>query len=148
MSEIRKGVMSLMRKAIEVGQSRTSFLKAMKAAGTTYLGRQMIADWTQTKEFHDKAGALSKLRRNAYPSDKSIVTTDWDIAGTYMYVCKVKSRLRPEDPLIERMVNITTDTPMTGAMMEQAVVSKWVKDWEYEEEIEEITPWTAIRTTI
>ena len=65
-----------------------------------------------------------------------------------MYVCKVKSRLRPEDPLIERMVNITTDTPMTGAMMEQAVVSKWVKDWEYEEEIEEITPWTAIRTTI
>jgi len=147
MAEIRKAVMSLMRTAIKAGQSRTAFLRDMKLADTTYLRRQMVADWTTLKDYHDKTGALTRVRKDAFPAVKSIVTTDWDIDGTFMYVIKVKTRIAPDEPITERFVDIVTDEPMTPRMMEQAIVEKWVK-WEYEEIIEEIVPWTAIRTTI
>lgn len=149
MPAIRAKVMSLMRIALKAGQSRTSFLRDMKAEGMLYPRKSMLADWSQLKDFHDKEGALIKVRRDAYPTEKTIVTTDWDIDGTYMYVVKVKSRLRPGEPVTSRNVNIVTDEPLTPRMIEQAVVEKW-SEWEYEpvELIEEILPWTAIRTTI
>jgi len=147
MVEIRKAVQSLMRTAIKAGQSRTAFLRDMKAAGTTYLGRQMIADWRLLKDYHDKTGVLTRIRKDSFPALKHIVTTDWDIGGEYMYVVKVKTRLAPDQPITERFVDIVTDEPMTPRMMEQAMIEKWV-EWEYEEIIEEIIPWTAVRTTI
>ena len=153
MAEIRKEVMSLMRKAILAGQSRTSFLRDMKAKGLMYPRKRMVADWTQLTDFHAKTGALTRVRRDAYPADKTIVTTDWDIAGEYMYYVKVKSQLRPDEPITEREVSIVTDEPMTPRMIEQAVVEMWA-EWKerdperYEEELVEAIPMTAIRTTI
>lgn len=147
MPAIRKAVMSLMRKAIVAGQSRTSFLRDMKAAGTTYPQKAMVADWTTLKDFHTKEGALSKLRKDVFPREASTVVTDWDMDAEYMYVIKVKTRIAPDQPITERFVDIVTDEPMTPRMMTQALVEKWVK-WEYEEIIEDIIPWTAIRTTI
>lgn len=153
MAEIRKEVMSLMRKAIEGKQSRTSFLRDMKAKGLTYPRKRMVADWTQLTDFHAKAGALQRVRRDAFPSVKSIVTTDWDIAGTYMFYTKVKTRLTPEAPITEMEVSIVSDEPMTPRMVEQAVVDMWA-EWKerdpekYEEELIEAIPMTAIRTTL
>lgn len=147
MSVIRKDVMLLMRSAIKAGKSRTAFLKDMKAAGTTYLGRQMKADWATLTEFHKKTGALSRLRKDVFPREASTVVTDWDTEGEYMYIIKVKTRLSPDAPITERFVDIVTDEPMTGEMMIQAATQKWV-EWEYEEIVEEIIPWTAVRSTI
>lgn len=149
MAEIRAKVMSLMRRAIVEGRSRTSFLKDMKAQELMYVRKRMIADWSSLTERFAKAGALTKLGRDVFPGTKSTITTQWDIAGEFMYVVKVKSRVSPEQPVTERFVNIVTDAPMTPRMIEQAVVEKW-KEWreEYREELEEITPYTAIRTTL
>lgn len=145
----RHTVMSLMRKAVKAGQSRTSFFRDMKAEGLSYVRKTMIADWSSIKDFIAKDGALRQLRKNAYPPKKHIVTTEWDIEGEYMYKIKVLSRLRPDEPITERFVNIVTDKPMTPRMMEQAVIGKWAEWEDYTAEaIEEIVPWTAIRTTI
>lgn len=142
-------VMSLMRKALKAGQSRTSFFRDMKAEGLQYPRKQMVADWTQLSDFDLKTGKLTKVRRDAYPTDKTIVTTQWAIGAEFMYVVKVKSRLRPDEALTERNVNIVTDKPMTPAMIVQAVIEKWAEWEDYTaESIEEIIPWTAIRTTI
>ena len=153
MAEIRKDVMLLMRKAIKAGQSRTSFLRDMKAKGLTYPRKRMVADWTQLTDFHAKQGALTRVRRDAFPSVKSIVTTDWDIAGTYMWYVKCKTRVSPDAPITEMEVSIVSDEPMTPRMIEQAVVDMWA-EWKekdpdrYEEELIEAIPMTAIRTTL
>lgn len=153
MAEVRKEVMLLMRKAITAGQSRTSFLRDMKVEGLMYPRKRMVADWTQLTDFHKKTGALKRVRRDAFPSVKSIVTTDWDIAGTYMWYVKCKTRVSPEAPISEMEVSIVSDEPMTPRMIEQAVVDMW-SEWKeidperYEEQLVEAIPMTAIRTTI
>jgi len=149
MAEIRSKVMSLMRTAIRKGQSRTAFLRDMKSQGLTYPRKTMLADWSGISDFIAKDGAMRSVRKDAYPADKTMVTTDWDIEGEFMYKVKVRSRLRPGEPMVERFVNIVSDAPMTPRMVEQAVVEKW-SEWEdyTKETLEEIVPWTAIRTTI
>ena len=149
MPEIRAKVMSLMRAAVRRGQSRTSFFRDMKAQELTYPRKVMVADWASITEFIAKDGAMRHVRKDAYPAEKTIVTTEWDIEGEYMYKVKVRSRLRPDEPVVERFVNIVTDAPMTPRMVEQAVVEKWAEWEDYTAEaIEEIVPWTAIRTTL
>lgn len=149
MPEIRGKVMSLMRKAIVEGKSRTAFLRDMKAQDLMYVRKRMIADWSSLTDFHVKTGALTKIGRDAYPGAKTVITTQWDIAGEFLYVVKVKSRLSPDVPVTERNVNIVSDIPLTPRMIEQAVVEKWAEWEDYTAEaIEKITPFTAIRTTI
>ena len=141
--------MHLMRAAVRKGQSRTSFFRDMKAQGLTYPRKVMIADWSGITEFIAKDGTLRYVRRDAYPAKKTIVTTEWDIQGEYMYKVKVRSRLRPDEPVTERFVNLVTDAPLTPRMIEQAVIKKWAEWEDYTAEaLEEIIPWTAIRTTI
>lgn len=149
MADIRAQVLSLMRKAISKGQSRTSFLNEMKAQNLTYQNKQMLSDWAQLTDFNLKDGKLKNVRKDAYPSDKTVVTTDWAIQGEYMYKVKVTSRVKPDEPVTERFVNIVTDKPMTPRMIEQAVVEKWSEYEDYSaESLEDIIPWTAIRTTL
>jgi len=149
MSLLRANVIALMRGAVRRGQSRTSFLADMKVRGLTYLRKDMLADWGSITEIIAKEGMLRYVRRDYYPAQKSMAAVEYAIEGEYMYKIKVQTRLRPDAPLEERFVNIVSDTPMTPAMMEQAVVEKW-SEWEYEplEAIEEIAPWSAFRTTI
>lgn len=145
----RATVIAFMRGAVRRGQSRTSFLRDMKAKGLTYSRKLMFTDWGSITQQTAKDGILRFVRKDAYPAKKSIATVGWAIEGEYMYKVKVETRLRPDVPIEERFVNIVTDTPMTPAMLEQAVVEKW-SEWEYEplETIEKITPWSAFRTTI
>lgn len=145
----RANVIALMRGAVRRGQSRTSFLRAMKAKGLLYPRKAMLADWGSITETIAKAGMVRFVRKDAYPAKKSMATVEWAIEGEYMYKVKVQTRLRPDVPIEERFVNIVSDVPMTPAMIEQAVVEKWV-EWEYEplEAIEQVIPWSAFRTTI
>ncbi|MBA7635998.1 hypothetical protein ES703_43611 [subsurface metagenome] len=149
MAVLRAKVMLLMRAAVRRGQSRTSFLKDMRAKGLTYPRKVMLSDWGSITQEIAKDGVLRLVRKDAYPAKKSIAVVEWDMRWEYMYKIKVQTRLRPDAPIEERFVNIVTNEPMTPAMMEQAVVEKW-SEWEYEplETIEKIEPWSAFRTTI
>lgn len=142
-------MIALMRVAVRAGQSRTAFLKAAKAQGLSYSRKIMFADWSSITELVAKDGALRHVRRDSYPATKTVVETDWDINGEYMYKVKVTSRLSPKDKPQERFVNIVTDSPMTPAMIEQAVIEKWSSYEDYAAQtLETITPWTAIHTNI
>jgi len=145
----RAQVIARMRIAFRKGQSATSFLTDMKARGISYRRTDMLADWRSVNQLERKAGAMQYVRKSYYPTKKAIAVVEWQIAKEYMYVVRVKSRLRPELPITERKVNILSDVPMTPAMVEQAVTEKWVEWEDYTAEgIEEIIPWTAVRTTI
>jgi len=145
----RAKVMQMMRAAVRQGQSRTAFLKTVRAKGLQYPQKRMYADWALTTDFIAKDGVLVHVRRDSYPAKKTIVETDYDIQGEYMFKVKVTSRLSPTDKPTERFVNIVTDKNMTPAMIEQAVVEKWSEYEDYSAEtIDTITPWTAIHTNI
>lgn len=149
MADTRSKVIAFMRVAIRAGKSRTAFLRDMKTKGLMYTQRIMKSDWAGISELIAKDGSLVHVRRDAYPASKTLVETDWDIQGEYMYKVKVSSRLSPTDKPTERFVNIVTDSPMTPAMIEQAVVEKWSEYEDYSAEtIDTITPWTAIHTNI
>ncbi|GAJ12056.1 unnamed protein product, partial [marine sediment metagenome] len=143
MGIIRANVIGLMRGAFRRGQSAGSFIRDMREKGLTYRRTDMLSDWRSVNELERKAGEMRFVRKDYYPTKQAIATVDWEIDKEYMYKVKVHSRLKPDEPLMERFVNIVTDTPMTPAMVEQAVIEKWT-DWEQytAETIEEITPWT------
>lgn len=145
----RANVAVLMRGAVRRGQSRTSFFADMKVKGLTYPHKLMLADWGSITEQIAKDGMLRFVRKDAYPAKKSMAVVEWAIQGEYMYKVKVHSRLKPDEPMTERFVNLVTDKPMTPAMIEQAVAEKW-SEWEdyTAEAIEKIEPWSAFRTTI
>lgn len=149
MSKVRGKVLSLMRAAVRAGKSRAAFSRDLKAQGIEYPTKQLREDWSTITDFVAKDGALVHVRRDSYPAEKTLVETDWDIEGEYMYKVKVTSRLSPDEPIKERFVNIVTDEPMTPAMIEQAVVDKWAEYEDYgAETIDTIQPWTAIHTNI
>jgi len=146
MAQVRKGVMSLMRKAITAGQSRTAFIKDMRAAKTMYLGRQMLSDWMFLKQEYQRTGALTRLRRDVRPGKASIIACDWRLSNEYQYVVKVQTRLSPEAPLGERFVRIVTDERMTSEMMEQHVIDHWRFFRSPKEEVlETATPWSVYK---
>lgn len=149
MAKVRGQVIALFRAAIRQGKSRTATFRNIRTKGLQYPTKIMLADWNSLTEFAAKDGALVHVRRNAYPAAKTLVETSWDIDGEYMFKVKVTSRLRPDEPLTERTINIVTNSPMTPAMITQAVVDKWAEYEDYSREtLETITPWTAIHTNI
>lgn len=145
----RANVIALMRAAVRRGQSRTSFLADMRVKGLTYPRKLMVSDWGSITEQIAKDGILRFIRKDAYPAKKSIAAVEWAIEGEYMYKVKVHSRLKPDEPMTERFVNIVSDKLLTPAMIEQAVIEKWAEWEDYTAEaIEKIEPWSAFRTTI
>lgn len=146
MPQVRKDVMSLMRKAIIAGKSRTAFIKDMRAAKTMYLGRKMVADYEFLKQEHQKTGALTRLRRDVRPGKATLIACDWRLTNEYQYVVKVQTRLSPEAPLKERFIRIVTDERMTSRMMEQHTIDHWSIFRSPKEEILEVaTPWSVYK---
>lgn len=149
MSIIRSQVIGLMRGAFRRGQSASSFLADMKAKGLSYRRTDMFADWRSVNELERKAGAMQYVRKDYYPTEKAMASVTWKLSQEFMYVIKVQSRLRPEEPVIERKVNIMSDVPLTPAMVEQALVEKWSEYEDYTAEaIEKITVWSAVRKVV
>lgn len=145
----RAAVIGLMRGAFRRGQSAGSFMRAMRAKGLTYRRTDMLADWRSVNELERKAGAMRFVRRDYYPTEKTMAAVEWGLSQEYMYKVKVESRIRPDVPVTERFVNIMSDTPLTPIMVEQAVTEKW-SDWEdyTAEAIEKMVVWTAVRRVI
>lgn len=141
----RANVIALMRGAFRRGQSATSFIWDMREKGLGYRRTTMLSDWRSINELEKKTGLMRFVRKDYYPTKITMAEVEWRLSQEYMYKVKVESRLRPDVPITERFVNIMSDTPMTAAMVEQAVTEKWA-DWEdyTAEAIETMQVWTAV----
>ncbi|GAI72618.1 unnamed protein product, partial [marine sediment metagenome] len=102
-------------------------------------------NWRTVNELEKKKGLMRFVRKDYYPAKVAMAEVEWALSQEYMYKVKVESRLRPDVPITERFVNIMSDTPMTAAMVEQAVTEKWVEWEDYTAEaIEKMQVWTAV----
>ncbi len=143
----RAELIARMRGAFRKGQSAARFFQDMKVAGVKlYRRTDMLSDWRSVNELERKAEAFKYVRKDYYPTSKSIAQVEWALSKEFMYKVRVQSRLSPGEPLVDRFVNIMSDVPMTPGMVEQAVVEKW-REWEKyaKEMIETIIPVTAIQ---
>lgn len=141
----RANVIALMRGAFRRGQSAGSFITDMRARGLTYRRTDMLADWRSVNELERKEGAMRFVRKDYYPTKASMAEVEWKLSQEYMYKVKVESRLRPDVPITERLVNIMSDKPLTPAMVEQQLIEKW-SEWEdyTAEAIEKVIPFSAV----
>lgn len=139
-------VIALMRGAFRKGQSASSFIQVMTARGLSYRRTNMLADWRSVNETERKAGELRFVRKDYYPSERTLAAVEWDLSQEYMYKVKTLSRVRPDEPIVERFVNIMSDIPLTPREVEQQVWSRW-GEWEkYEgERLKELVVWSAYR---
>jgi len=142
----RATVIAKMRGAFRAGVSASRFLADMKAAGLSYRRTDMLSDWRSVNEVEKKAGTLQFVRKDYYPAKTAMAQVDWALSKEYMYVIKVQSRLRPDEPLTERFVNIPTDKPMTPREVE-ALAWELIQEQSPKAigEVEAVTGWTAVQ---
>lgn len=149
MSIDRSAAIGYMRKAFRKGQSVSDFRQDMRAKGLSYRWTTMLSDWRTVNQLETKKGLMRYVRKDRYPTKLAIAEVDWVLSQEYMYTVKVQSRLRPGEPLVERFVNLMSDEPMTGTMIEQGIVEKWAEWEDYTmETIQKIIPWSAAHRTI
>jgi hypothetical protein len=105
----------------------------------------MLADWRSVGQIEKKEGLLRYVRRDYYPTAKTMAHVDWELSQEYMYKVKVHSRLRPDEPSVSRFVNITSDVPLTPEMLESEVIERWTEWEKYAvEEITGLQVWSAV----
>jgi len=146
MSIKRAQVIGLMRGAFRRGQSASSFMADMKVKGLRYRRTDMFADWRSVNELEKKKDLLQYVRKDRLPTKAAIAEVTWDIKHEYMYVVKVRSRIGPEEPIMERKVNIMEDRPLTPKEVE-GLAWEMIKEQSPKkvQEIVEVMPWTAVR---
>ena len=142
---IRSEVIARMRVASREGLSANRFITDMRAADMSYRRTDMLADWRSINELERKADAFKYVRKDYYPTAKSMAQVEWQLSQEFMYKVKVSSRAAPGKPLTDRFVNIMSDIPMTPDQVSEAVIEKWAEWEKYQTEIiESLTPWTAV----
>ena len=138
-------VITKMRGAFRKGVSASKFLLDMRAEGLSYRRTDMLADWRTVNQLEAKKGLMQYVRKDYQPTAATIADVTWDITKEYMYIAKTWARLRPDDPLIERKVNIMADRPLTPREVEAEVQERW-GEWEkYKaEELVGVQAWSAV----
>lgn len=146
MGIMRAEVIGRMRGALREGLSASRFIADMREVGLSYRRTDMLADWRSVNELERKEGAVRYVRKDRYPTEKTIASVEWAISREYMYKVKVQSVVRIGEPITERFVNIMSDVPLTPAMIEAEVEERW-GEWEkYAPElITGLQPWSAVR---
>ena len=146
MGIVRAETIARMRKAFKQGLSASRFIADMREVGLSYRRTDMLADWRSVGNIELKAELLRFVRKDRYPTDRIIATSTWNLSKEFMYVVRVKTQLRPDEPVKEHNVNIQSDAPMTPAMIEARVIEERAKEEKYFGEILiSAEPWTAIR---
>jgi len=142
----RATVIAKMRGAFRKGVSASRFLADMKAAGLSYRRTDMLGDWRSVNEVEKKGGILRFVRRDYYPAKTAMAQVEWALSQEYMYTVKVESRLRPDAPLKERMVNVPSDNPLTPREVEE-LAWEMIKEQSPKKigEVEKLTGWTAMQ---
>lgn len=146
MAIVRAEVIARMRGAFRKGLSASRFIAAMREVGLSYRRTDMLADWRSVSGLEVKEGLMRYVRKDRYPAEKTLAAVHWQLSKEYMYKVKVQSVISPGMPITERMVNITTDVPMTPAMVEAEVEKQW-QEWERyaPETITGLQVWSALR---
>ncbi len=149
MGIVRAEVIAKMRVAFREGLSASKFIARSAAEGLSYRRTDMLADWRSINELEKKDGLIRFVRKDYYPSEKTIAAVTWTTSKEYMYKVKVTTRLRPDEPLGERFVNIMSAVPLTPAMVKAEVWQAW-GEWEkYKgEDIVGLQVWSAVRSTL
>ena len=129
MSVIRAEVIAKMRGALRDGLSAGRFITSMREVGLGYRRSDMLADWRSVNQLEKKEGLLRFVRKDYFPTAKTIATVDWRTSKEFMYKVKVSTRLRPDEPILDRFVNIMSDVPMTPEMVEAELLESW-GEWE------------------
>jgi len=146
MGIVRAEVVARMRGAFREGVSASRFIRDMREVGLSYRRTDMLADWRSVSGLERKAGALAYVRKDRYPTETVIAPVTWALSKEFMYVVRVKTQLRPDEPVLEHNVNIQSDVPLTPAMIEARVVEERAKEEKYFGEILlEALAWTAVR---
>lgn len=146
MGVVRSEVIARMRKGFRAGLSASKFIDKMRTAGLSYRRTDMLADWRSINQLERKEGAARYIRKDRYPTEKTIAAVEWALSKEYMYKVKVQSVVKAGEPITERFVNIMSDVPMTPAMVEAEVTERW-GEWEKyaKEEIVGLQTWSAVR---
>ena len=146
MGIVRAETIAKMRGAAKKGLSATRFIGDMKAEGLSYRRTDMLADWRSVNELVRKEGAIRYVRKDRYPTERTIAQVEWGMSKEYMYKVKVQSVIKAGEPITERFVNIMSDVPMTPAMIEEQLQKEW-QQWERysAEEITGLQVWSAVR---
>lgn len=149
MGIVRAEVIARMRGAIKEGLSASRFIADMREVGLAYRRNDMLADWRNEAGIEKKEDLLRYVRKDRYPTEKTIASVTYDISKEFMYKVKVRSVIRVGEPITERFVNIMSDIPMTPAMIEAEVEERWGEWDRYKAEaITELHVWSAIRRTV
>lgn len=134
------------RSYIRKGVSATRWISEMRGKGLGYSKTTMLADYRTVLNIEKKTELLKYVRKDRYPTQAIYATTTWDLKKEFMYVVRVKTQLRPDEPVITHDINIQTDVPLTPAEVEARVIEERAKEERYFGEILlEVMPWTAIR---
>lgn len=115
--------------AIARGLTVEGFIRELKAVGLSYRRTLMLADWRSAANIETKKNLLKYVRKDRIPTARVVADVEWALSKEYMYKANTWSRLRPDEPLTERFVNIMSNVPMTPAEIEQQVYSRW-GEWE------------------
>jgi len=149
MSIQRAEVIARIAEAFKGGQSASAFISQMRAKGLGYRTSQMYADWYSATKVYAVEGALANIRKDYYPTEKTIASVEWDFKSNVEYMYKAKVYVKRGQDISERFVNVMSDIPLTPRMIEEEIKSKWSVEWEYTKEtLEKVTAWTAYRTTL
>jgi len=149
MGVVRSETIARMRGAFREGLSASRFIADMKAVGLSYRRTDMLSDWRSVNEVEVKSGLMKYIRKDRYPTEKTIAAVQWELSKEFMYKVRVKSITSPGEPIAERFVNIMSDVPLTPGMVEAEVEEAW-GEWENytPETITEIQPWSAVRKVV
>jgi len=144
--EIRAEVIQRMSSAIKAGKSASGFLREMKSAGLGYRRTDFLGDWRSVGNVKKKEGLIRYVRKGYQPSPALYAEVTWQTSREYMYKVKVRTRLEPGKPIVDRFVNVVSDLPMTPGQIEAKIEEMW-GGWypDAREEIEEVIPETAIK---
>lgn len=146
MGILRAEIIAKIRGAIKEGKTATSFYWELRKVGPVTRKTVYLADWRNEAQLEEKKDLLKYVRKDRYPTERIIATTTYKISKEFMYVVKVKTQIRPDEPVEEHNVNIQTDAPMTPAMMIERVIEERAKEEKYFGEILiSAEPWMAIR---
>lgn len=125
----RPSALLRMPKAIAGGMSASAFINQLRGLGLSYRRTTMLSDWRSASNVEAKKDTIKYIRKDRMPTAKSMADVEWDLSKEYMYKVNTWSRIKPDEPLTERFVNLMSDEPLSLAAIEQEIWESW-GEWE------------------
>jgi len=119
----------MMPKAFKAGMSASSFRQLLRSKDLQYRWSTILGDWRTKLNIEAKKDAIKYVRKDRVPSSRVMADVEWAYDKEYIYKANTWSRIRPEEPLTERMVTFTSDIPLTPREVEEQIATKW-SAWE------------------